>query len=159
MLEAPALRGRLRGSLGESFLECLEEVSAEGLDFAVHRCTTQGCEPLGAADRLSVEGRTPDLPGSLHQVVDLVDDQGLHRAEHVAGHGAGQNQVQRLGGGDQDVRRTLRHLRPFPGRRVPGADGGADTGGRPSPLGKGRFDALERCPQVAVDVIRKGLER
>jgi len=75
VLEAPAILGRARGSVREGLIECLEEVSAERLDFAMHRCPAHRGAPLGPADHLAVEGRTRDLPGSLHQVVDLVDDE------------------------------------------------------------------------------------
>ena len=53
--------------------------------------------------------------------VDLVDDHGLDVAQAFARR-ARQHEVQRLGRGDEDVRRRLREARALPRRRVAGAD-------------------------------------
>ena len=52
-----------------------------------------------------------------HERVDLVDDRGLDRGQHRAPGPRGEQQVQRLGGGDQDVRRPARHRRALQGMR------------------------------------------
>ncbi len=47
------------------------------------------------------------------QGVNLVDDDRLHRAEHLAGARAGQQDVERLGRGDEDVGRLAQHRLAF----------------------------------------------
>ena len=62
--------------------------------------------------------------------VDLVDDHRAQLAERRAALLGGQQDVQRLRRGDEDVRRPLRHLRALAGRRVAGAHRDADLGER-----------------------------
>ena len=81
----------------------------------------------------------------------LVDDHRAHRAQHVA-RGRGEHQEQRLGGGDEDVRRAAGDGAPLGRARVAAAHpdrharrGLAEADGR---LG----DAGQRGAQVALDV-------
>ena len=61
--------------------------------------------------------------------VHLVDDDGPDAGQHLPGP-AGQQQEQRLRGGDQDVRAVPGERPPIAGRGVAGADGDADLGQR-----------------------------
>ena len=59
-------------------------------------------------EALEAEGqvRAPLVAG---HGVDLVDDHGLDRAQRLAAAGAGDQQVERLGGGDHEARRSAHH--------------------------------------------------
>ena len=59
--------------------------------------------------------------------VDLVDDQPAHGREDAAG-GAGEDEEQRFGRGDEDVGRVTLHRAPDVGGRVAGADGDLNVG-------------------------------
>ena len=80
--------------------------------------------------------------------VDLVDDDRLDAAEHLARAGR-EHQVQRLGRRDQDVRRRPLHRGAVALRRVAGAHRDRDVGP----------DAAQRRAQVTVDVVAERLER
>ncbi len=80
--------------------------------------------------------------------VDLVDDHRLDPAEHLA-RLRGEDQVQRLGRRDEDVRRRAAHGGALALRRVAGADRDGDVGADPA----------QRRAQVAVDVIGERLQR
>ena len=80
--------------------------------------------------------------------VDLVDDHGLDVGEDLA-RPAREHQVQRLGRGDQDVRRVARHVAPVLLRRVAGAHADADVGADPA----------QRRAQVLLDVVGERLQR
>jgi hypothetical protein len=80
--------------------------------------------------------------------VDLVDDDRLDAAEHLA-RLRGEDQVQRLGCRDEDVGRRAPHRRALALRRVARADRDAQVGP----------DAAQRSAQVAVDVVGKRLQR
>ncbi len=80
--------------------------------------------------------------------VDLVDDHRLDPAEDLASLRA-DHQIERLGRGDQDVRRLSPHRPALGLRRVAGAQRHRDR----------RPDPLQRGPQVALDVVGEGLER
>ena len=69
--------------------------------------------------------------------------------EHRAGLG-GEDQVQRLGGRDEDVRRVAGHRGALALGRVAGADPDPDLLGADPPQGR---------PQVALDVVGEGLQR
>ena len=73
--------------------------------------------------------------------MDLVDDHRARGREHLAARLAGEQDVQRLGRGDDDVRRAPAHLGALGLRRVAGAHRAAD-------VGVGQAEALElgaRC--------------
>ncbi len=89
--------------------------------------------------------------------VDLVHDDPADRRQHLAGR-RGEEQVQALRGGDEDVRRVAQHGPPLVGRGVAGAHGGRQGGDRHPEAGRGGGDAGERQAQVALDVVGEGLE-
>ena len=90
--------------------------------------------------------------------VHLVDDHVLDAAQRLA-RLAGEQQVEALGGGDQDVRRVLDQLPARIGRRVAGPRRDAHLGQlRARTLG-GAADAGQRRPQVALDVVGERLQR
>jgi len=90
--------------------------------------------------------------------VDLVHDDGAHGAQHVAGARAGEEEVERLGRGDQDVRRLLEHRGAGAGRGVAGAHRHAQRRQRLAQPRRGLADARQRRAQVALDVVVQGLE-
>ena len=80
--------------------------------------------------------------------VHLVEDQ-RPDSPQVLARARGQQEVERLRRGDQDVRRVPEHLRPLLLRRVAGADGDAQL----------RLEPRERPAQVALDVVVERLQR
>ena len=91
------------------------------------------------------------------QGVDLVDDDGADGAERVAG-ARGEQQVERLGGRHQDVRRRALEAGALRGRGVAGADGDrGEVDGHAFGLGGSR-DAGEGSAQVALHIHRQRLE-
>ena len=97
--------------------------------------------------------RAPAIVG--HRV-NLIDDQGPGRAQHVAAALRRQQQVERFRGRDQDVRRLANHRLTFRGWRVAGPNSRADLYVRKAKLLEGRLNAQERLGQVLVDVIGEG---
>ena len=90
--------------------------------------------------------------------VHLVHDDRVHLVEGLARLG-GEHQEERLGGGDQDVRRVAQQRAAVRRRRVPGADAHRDQRrGQAEALG-GLGDADQRGAQVAFDVDAERLER
>ncbi len=93
-----------------------------------------------------------------HQGVQLVDDHGAHALHQATRAFRGEHQVQRLGRGDEDVRRALRDGRASRRRRVARAERRRDhRRGKPQLLGR-RPDPLQRQLEVLVDVAAQGLE-
>ena len=90
--------------------------------------------------------------------VDLVDDHVLDAAEDVA-RLAGQHQVERLRGRDQDVRRAPRDGPAILGGRVAGPAGDRDVRSGVAEPGRGQSDPGQWSPEVALDVVGQGLER
>ena len=90
--------------------------------------------------------------------VDLVHDDLLDAAQDLA-RLAGQQQVEALGRGDQDVRRVADEVAALVGRGVAGAARDRDPRRLlPQALG-GQRDARQRGAQVALHVVGEGLER
>ncbi len=106
-----------------------------------------GSRSLRAESRSSVSARCAPrfVPGD---GVDLVDDHGLDAREDLAGLG-GEDQVQRLGRRDEDVRRRAAHRGALALGRVAGAHGDLEVGADPA----------QRRAEVAVDVVAERLER
>src|SRR3974390_1689658 len=99
------------------------EEGGEGL----HRLLGRGqADQLRTAPDLCLEAleREGEMASALvpGQRVDLVHDDGFHVPERLASPGRGGDEVERLGRGDEDMRRTSQHLRPLAGWRVAGAD-------------------------------------
>ena len=93
------------------------------------------------------------------QGVDLVDDDPLDAAQRLARRG-GQQQVERLGRGDQDVRRALAEARAArrPACRRCACRRGPRGVGSPSAWAASAMPCQRRA-QVAVDVVDERLER
>ena len=110
---------------------------------------------------LQAEGEVGAALGADHGV-DLVDDHGLHGAQHPAAAVGGEQQVQRLRSGHQDVRRAAGHRRARRGGGVAGADQRADRRGTLLSVRRLRMeqavDAGQRLLQVAVDVVAERLQ-
>ena len=81
-----------------------------------------------------------------------------HRSQRLA-RVRGQEQVERLGRGDEDVGRLALKARPFGGRRIAGADGNRRGQEGVAARLRNPGDAGERRAQVALDVDRERLER
>ncbi len=90
--------------------------------------------------------------------VDLVHDHVLDPAQDLAGL-AGQQQVQALGGRDQDVRRVAHEIATRVGRGIAGSAGDRDVWRLPAQPLSGEGDARQRRPQVALHVVSQRLER
>ena len=90
--------------------------------------------------------------------VHLVDDDVLHAGQDLAGL-AGQQQVQALRRGDEDVGRVAREVAADVGGRVAGPDADRDVGRGLAQALRREADARERGTQVALDVVGQGLER
>jgi hypothetical protein len=84
--------------------------------------------------------------------MDLIDDEPSHRREDPA-RGAREDEVERLGGGDEDVGRVALHRSAHLGRGVAGADGGRDFGRDGAPGLKLVPYPDEWRAQVSVDVV------
>src|ERR1044072_9040204 len=80
--------------------------------------------------------------------VDLVDDRRLDPGEDLA-RVRGEDQVERLRRGDEDVRRRFAHRPPFGLAGVAGTQADRDLGPDPA----------QRRPQVALDVVGERLQR
>src|SRR5690606_8672001 len=91
--------------------------------------------------------------------VDLVDDHGADRREHRAAALGGEQDVERLGRGDEDVGRALEDGGALPRRRVAGTHGRADLEIAEPALAEGARDLGDRRLEVLVDVAAQGLER
>ena len=107
-------------------------------------------------EALQREGEVGAALGAGHGV-DLVDDDPAHRGEDLPGR-RGEQQVEALRGGDQDVGGVAQHGPPLLGRRVAGAHGRGDLEQGGAAFGGGPGDAAQRRPQVALDVVGQGLE-
>ena len=104
--------------------------------------------PLGHLLQALERDREVRAALGLRDGVDLVDDHGLGAGEDLP-HLAGEHQVQRLGRGDEDVRRVLGHVPPVLLRGVAGADADAHLGADPA----------QRRAQVLLDVVGQRLQR
>ncbi len=125
-------------------------ISSSGLWVALRpiRCIDLPVPSTWAASRSSVSARcAPRF--ECGDGVDLVDDHGLDAAEHLA-RTRGEDQVQRLGCGDEDVWRLARHCGALALGRVAGADADGHVLGA---------DAAQWHAQVALDVVGERLQR
>ena len=91
--------------------------------------------------------------------VDLVDDHDARRLQHVARAFGSEQQVERLGGRDQDVRRPAQHARTLVLGRIAAAHGGADAHGRVAHLLRETPDLTARLREVLVYVGRQRFQR
>ena len=123
----------------------------------LHRTGVVGRAVTQRLQALEAEGEVGATLGAGDRV-DLVDDHVLDAAQDLAG-GAGQHQVERFGGGDEDVRRAASDLAAVLGRRVAGPAGDRDVRHRLAQALGGQGDPGERRPEVALDVVGQRLER
>ena len=91
--------------------------------------------------------------------VNLVDDHRLDVAENRAAAVGGQKDVERLGRGDQDVRRALQHLAPLFHQRVAGADGGANLRHQQAALGGQCQDFAQRTFEILLNIVAQRFQR
>ena len=97
-------------------------------------------------------------PARIDHGMDLVHDHRAHGAEHRPAALGGQEQVERLRGGDQDVRGRAQHRSAARRGRVPGAHRGTDADGGQPRLHGPLADGGERLLEVLVDVGAERLE-
>ena len=93
------------------------------------------------------------------QRVDLVDDHGARRRQHLAAGFGAEQDVERFRRGHDDVRRGAPHALALRRRRVAGAHPGADLDLRQAPGAQLLAHSGERRFEVALDVVRQRLER
>ena len=98
-------------------------------------------------------------PAVARQRVDLVDDQRADVVQLLAAALGGDHQVERLGRGDEDVRRAAHDRLALGLRRVTAAHRRADRGQVVAHLDGDLADLLERLLEVAVDIVAERLER
>ena len=107
---------------------------------------------------LEAQGQVRAAAGLEHRV-DLVHDDGAHGAQHLPAPPGGEQEVERLRRGDEDVGRGPEHGRALGGGRVAGADGGGDPRGAEPHLFRQAADLAPGLRQVPVDVGAQRLER
>ncbi len=90
--------------------------------------------------------------------MDFVDDDGLDMAKDDAAAVGGEQDIQRLGRGDQDVRRALQHLAALFGQRVASAHGGANFRHQIAALGSQRKNLAQRAVKIFLDVVAQRLQ-
>ncbi len=147
---AQEARDRLKGSLGGGQADALERAYRHSRTAGAIRRGSQALEtleaqgevgaPLGAGDR-----------------VDLVHDDLLDVPQDHASL-AGQQQVEALGRGDQDVRRVPGEVAALGGRGVSGTARDRDARRILPQALRGQRDARQRCAQVAFHIVGEGLE-
>ena len=91
--------------------------------------------------------------------VDLVDDHRLDRAQRLTTLRAGDEEVERLGGGDDEARRLAHHRGALRARGVAGAHRDAHPGRVEAQFGGDLGDLGEGSLEVLGDVDRECLER
>jgi hypothetical protein len=91
--------------------------------------------------------------------VDLVHNHRAHGLEHFPAALGGKQEIERFGGGDQDVRGVLEHGGPLGRRGIPGPHRRSYPGGIEPHLFRHLADLAPRLGQVLVDVAAQGLER
>ena len=89
--------------------------------------------------------------------VNLVDDYGLHVAQQFATLLRRQQDVERLGRGDQDVRRRLQHPLPVGSRRVAGTHEGPNLRHQKAAFPGELGDLRQRALEVLLDVVAECL--
>ena len=144
--------GASLGTTGEKGGECLHRFLGCREADQLRTTANLRLEPLEREGQMA-----PTLvPG---EGVNLVHDDRLHVPERLATPGRGEDQVEGLGRGDEDVRRAAEHLRPLAGRRVASPHLDADGLGRETFPGRELVDGLERTEQVLLHVVAERLER
>ncbi len=91
--------------------------------------------------------------------VDLVDDDGAHVGEVLARAGGGEQEVEGLRGGDEDVGRVAQHARSLGWEGVTGADAGADGRAKKATGGGELLDLGQGAVEIFLHIVGEGLER
>jgi hypothetical protein len=111
-----------------------------------------------ALEPLEREGQVGAALVARHRV-DLVDNDRAGAGQRCPALLRGEEDVERLGRGDQDVRRPARHLAALGHRRVAGPDRDPDGRHRQPLACRYHPELLERHLEVALDVVGQCLER
>lgn len=93
------------------------------------------------------------------QGMDLVDDHAAHPGKHLPARLRAEQDVQRFGRGDQDVRRALAHRSAFDLRRIAGAHRATDIDVGQAETRQFLADASQRLLQVDADVVGQRFQR
>ena len=91
--------------------------------------------------------------------VDFVDDDGFDIAQNRAALFRGQQNVERLGRRDQNVRRPLQHGPALMHQRVAGADRGANLRHQQAALARHLQNLAQRPFEIFLDVVAQRLQR
>ncbi len=91
--------------------------------------------------------------------VDFVDDDGADAAKIFARFARGEQDVERLRRGDEDVGRISKHGGAFFRERVAGADAGANLGAEIAAFNSEALDLGQWAVEVFLDVVRECFER
>ncbi len=126
---------------GDEAADLVQRALRGGERDPLHRVAGQAVEPLDGEHQVRAALGRGDG-------VHLVEDQRADRAQHLA-RLRGEDEVERLGGRDQDVGRVPLHRGALALRRVAGADADPEVG----------LQARERPAQVALDVVVERLQR
>ena len=141
---------RVSGARQESG-DLLDRLLGRGQTDALERAARQMLQPL-EREREVAAALVP------RHGVDLVHDHRAHRAEHRTRVLGREDEIQRLGSRDEDVRRTLRHRLAVGLRRIARANERADLHVRQAQLLQRAADLGERLGEVLLNVVRERLE-
>src|SRR5882672_12222737 len=85
--------------------------------------------------------------------MDLIDNDGMNRAQNLPASLTGEQEVKRFGSRDQDMGRPAKHSLALAGRRVARADESADLRTIRPFLPSQIENLRERCPKITLNVI------
>src|SRR6202030_2317114 len=88
--------------------------------------------------------------------VNFIDDHSLDGFQNLATFRGGEQNVERFGRGDEDVRRTLEHFAALVHQRVASAHGGANLGHQKTSFGGELQNFAERNFEIFLNVVAKG---
>ena len=91
--------------------------------------------------------------------MNLVNDDGFDVAQNLAAAIGGQQDIERLRRGYQDVWRAAQHLAPLFRQRVAGADGSTNLAHQHAALGGQSCDLAQRAIEVLLDIVAQRLQR
>ena len=154
---SPLGRGMGRGEEGAA----ADQKSRDLLDRLLRGRQTDARERMRARECRQTFERQGQMRAALaaRDRMDFVHDHAARRRQHVAPGFAGEQQIQRLGSRDQNMRRALDHGRALAGRGVAGAHLHANVHVRQMERLQLRTNAGQRPLQVALDVVGQRLER
>src|SRR4029077_2705669 len=91
--------------------------------------------------------------------VNFVDDYGFDGFQNLAAFRGREQNIERFGCSDEDVRRTLEHFAALVHQRLPGADGGGNLGHQKTPFGGELQNFAERDLEIFLNVVAEGFQR